>query len=993
MHQSKNRAAVYRGLAFACALAMPWAVLAQAPAPATTLSQDDVDEIIVTGSRIARPELTAMSPFAVLGEEQIKLSNSTNIENFLRSSPQFAQALGSNTNNGNEGSATVDLRGLGEERTLVLVNGKRFVPYDYQGFVDLSMIPTSLIERVEVITGGASAVYGADAVAGVVNFIMKDKFEGLEVNGSYSATEEGDGNTYDFSVTAGGNFAGGRGNIVFNAGYTKQDPVSQGDRPYSNPARNDTLGVQGSFNDPSGSTVLPFDTALPNEGCYQFDDNSNPTECINSFNFAPYNLFQVPQEKWTATALGSYEVTDNLEFFIRGSFANNRVDTDIAPASTFGEPFVINTDNPTLTPATAAIFANEEALEGDGDGLATFLFFPRFVGLGPRHSEYENTAYQFVGGLQGTILEDQDWEVFGQYGRTSRTQNFFGDLNKKRFQESLIVRADVDGNFCDSNNNGVRDSLDNAACVPGNYFGVQPTVDLQRYVGLDLVENNKTDQVIFGGSLSGDLPLTIPTAENAIGYAAGVEYRHEKGKAEPDKLYQEGAGPGFGSSSPVDAEIEIQEVFAEVLIPILADLPGATSVNFETGIRYAKYDNTVNSVDGTTENTFYNTSYKFGADWSPIEELRFNVMFQRAVRAPNMYEIGLPKTAGTGDLNDDPCDNDQPPSDPDLIALCEATGVPPGLVGTFPSVIVGQIGNFSGGNPNLEPEEADTWTYGLDWTPSFLEGLSVSVDYYDIQIDDAITQLLEQDIVNACYFTEQNPNGTFCPLIERSPVNGSLNAGSTVGVFRSYVNSASETASGIDFDIRYAFDIGEAGSLEIGWAATYALERKSQPASFLAEYDCTGLVGNTCLRPGPEWGFIQTTRWTMGPATVQLLWRYIDSVTQDCIVLNAFNPVTNPNGCTTLEIATPYLNDADEDNDPAPYAVSEIASQSYFDLTGAYDFNETWTLRAGISNLFDRDPPVVGTFYGGTAENSGNTFPATYPSLGRGFYVGMTGKF
>jgi outer membrane receptor protein involved in Fe transport len=984
MYRPNDRFAALRGLAFACAIALPATAFAQAdaPAPVTQLSQDDVDEIIVTGSRIARPELTAMSPFAVIDEQAIALSNATNIEDFLRYSPQFAQALGSNTNNGNEGSATVDLRNLGEERTLVLVNGKRFVPYDYQGFVDVSMIPVSLIERVEVITGGASAVYGADAVAGVVNFILKDNFEGLEITGGTGITEEGDGEVYDLSVTAGGNFAGGRGNIVFNAGYTKQDAVSQADRRWSDPARDDFLDAFGSFNTPEGSTLYG-DGNDAFEGCVQWDTDSNPIDCVNTFNFAPYNYFVVPQQKWTATALGEYEFSDKLEAFVRGSFANNRTDTSIAPSSTFGEPFLINTDNPLLTPAGAAIFQYTDSVEGgaqQNDGLANFLFYPRFVGLGARESEYENTAYQFVGGLRGTILEDQDWEAFAQYGRTSRNQNFFGDINKKRFQESLIVREDVDGLFCDSNNNGGRDALDNAACVPGNYFGVQPTTEMGRFIGLNLTETNKTDQLILGGSLSGDVGLSLPTAENPVGYAAGVEYRHEQGKATPDKLYAEGAGPGFGSSSPVDAEIEIMEVFGELLIPVLSGLPMAYSVNIETGIRYARYENTVNTVDGTTTNDFYNTSWKLGADWSPVEELRFNVMYQRAVRAPNMFEIALPKTPGTGDLSDDPCDNDftgpsgDPNSDPDLVALCEATGVPAGLVGTFPSIIVGQIGNFSGGNPNLEPEEADTWTFGLDWSPSFLEGLSIGIDYYDIEIDDAITQLLEQDIVNACYFSEQNANGEFCSLIERSPLNGSLNAGSTVGVFRSYVNSAFETAEGVDFDIRYSFDTASAGTIDLGFVATYVIERESLPADFLAAsdpqaypYDCVGLVGEVCLRPGPELSFVQTTRWTVGPATLQLQWRWLDSITKDTVDFGQ--------------------------SSPADYAVPTIASQSYFDLTGAYDVNETWEVRGGITNLFDREPPVVGTFYGGTAENSGNTFPATYPAIGRSYYVSLTGRF
>lgn len=925
------------------------------------------EEIIVTGSRITRSDLTAMSPIAVLDEKQIELSNATNIENFLRNVPQFAQAIGSSTNNGNGGVSTVDLRQLGEARTLVLVNGKRFVPYDYQGFVDLSMIPTSLIERVEVITGGASAVYGSDAVAGVVNLIMKDDFEGLEVDGSYGNTTEGDGKTYDFSVTAGGNFAGDRGNMVLNIGYTNQEAIFQGDRPYGFEAlRASNLTPRGSFTTPA-STIFYQElddsgVGLDGSGCAQFDTSGTPVLCENTFNFNPYNLYQVPQKKWTATVLGTYDINEDVEFFVRGSFANNRVDTIIAPTGTFFEPFQINIDNPLLSPDMQTLLTLIDADEGDDDGIANVALGRRLVELGTRDSLYENTAYQFVGGLRGSFLENQNWEVFGQYGRTSRTQNFLNDNNKTLVQQSLL------------SDDGVTCRAPAAAnCVPANYFGEGNLVPaVANFIRLNLIETNKTDQLIAGGSLNGALPFELPTGAGAVKYAAGVEFRREKGNNKPDDNYEKGIAPGFGSSSPVNAEIEIQEVFAELLVPIVADAPFAKSINFETGIRKARYDNTVHTAAGTSSSDFDNTSYKFGADWSPVEDLRFNVMFQRAVRAPNMSEIGLPKTPSTGDLSNDPCDNDfpvgeDPADDAALNALCEATGVPAGQVGGFTSIIAGQIGNFLGGNPDLKPEEADTWTYGVLWNPSFLEGLSVKVDYYDIQIDNAITQLLEQDIVDACYFTEQDASAPFCQRITRSPLTGSLNAGSTVGVFRDYVNSASETATGVDFDIRYAFEIGNAGSIDLGLAATYVLERKSKPAEFLAEYDCAGLVGNTCLRPTPEWSFVQTTQWTKGPATVQLLWRYIDSVTQDTVAFG--------------------------DADASDFAVPTIPSQSFFDLTGAYDFNDNWTLRAGISNLFDRDPPIVGNDYGGTAENSGNTYPATYPSIGRGYFLGVNAKF
>jgi len=991
MYQPKHRHGVPVGLGLACALAAlaSPAAMAQDAAPATTLSQEDIDEIIVTGSRIARPELTAMSPFAVLGEEEIALTNSTNIENFLRTKPQFAQALGSSSNNGNEGSATVDLRNLGEERTLVLVNGKRFVPYDYQGYVDLQMIPTSLIERVEVITGGASAVYGADAVAGVVNFILKDKFEGLEIDGTYGVTEENDGETYDFSVTAGGNFAGGRGNIVFNLGYTNQDEISQADRPYSyNALGSEDLSPLGSFTNEGGTMLYGSFFGDPEEGGISFDPNGDVIPFGPTFNFNPYNLYQVPQQKWTATALGTYDITDDTEFFVRGSFANNRTTVIIAPTGTFFFPFQINVadvadgGNPFLTDDTRAFFQNIDAnecalpqVDADGvftgpcltlaptagDGFIDVNLGRRLVEFGGRTYNFENTAYQFVGGLKGSVLEDQDWEVFAQYGRTSRTQYFINDINADRVQQSLLAVDDGAG--------GVACSDPSDGCVPGNWLGAgNLSAEAANWTRLSLSEINKTDQFVLGGSLSGDIPFTVPTAANAVGYAVGVEYRHEQGDNRPDQVYISGISPGYGASSPVDAEIEIQEVFAELLVPLVADLPLAQSINFETGIRYGRYENQVTDVlsGSSTDNTFYNTTYKFGLDWSPIDDLRFNLMYQRAVRAPTLREIGLPKTSSTGDLTDDPCDNDGGVA-PGLAALCEATGVPTGLTGTFTSIVAGQINNYVGGNPNLDPEEADTWTVGFDWNPAFLEGLSLSVDYYDIEIDDAIVELTEQDIINACYFYEQDANGAFCSLIARNPITGGLVGGTETGVFRSLSNVAKETASGIDVDIRYAFDMGDAGSLDIGMAATYVRERKTQPAEFIDEYDCTGLVGNTCLRPTPDLTFVQSTTWTVGPATLQLLWRYIDSITQDSVGFG--------------------------DAAPSDFAVPAIASQSFFDLTGMYEIDEVWTVRGGITNLFDREPPIVGNDYGGTTENSGNTFPATYPSVGRGFYVGLNAKF
>ena len=321
-----------------------------------------VEEVLVTGSRIKREDLTANSPISVIDAETLKLANTSNPEEFLRDDPRFVAAVGGNTNNGNDGAATVDLRNLGEARTLVLLDGKRFTPYEYQGFVDLSMIPNALIQRVEVITGGASAVYGSDAIGGVVNFIMKKDFSGVEFDYSKDSTFENDAKGSDMSLTFGGNVDDNRGNIVASLSYSKKDSLYQGDRKFSEFQLDNLLEPGGSSTHPNGT--LATSASVPGYGVkrLQFDDAGNLSTDIKSFNFNPYNLLVAPQEKYTGTVIGNYKITDTVEFFSRASFANNKVSTIIAPTGTFNFPYKVNIDNPFLTPSTQDAFAALDAV-------------------------------------------------------------------------------------------------------------------------------------------------------------------------------------------------------------------------------------------------------------------------------------------------------------------------------------------------------------------------------------------------------------------------------------------------------------------------------------------------------------------------------------------------------------------------------------------------------------------------------------------------------
>lgn len=915
-----------------------------------TTADTPAEAIVVTGSRIARPDLTANSPISVVSAQDINLVGARNPEEYLRDMPQVVPAIGSQSNNGNVGVATIDLRNLLEQRTLVLVNSKRFVPYDADGIVDIGMIPTALVERVEIVTGGASAVYGSDAVAGVVNFILNDKFEGLELDAQYGITQRGDAASADFSITAGSNFADDRGNAVLSLTYTDQDALSQGKRKFSEVAQNSVnLGAQGSSVDIDGK----IDNLLG--GRVEFGPGGTIRPNAGSFNYAPYNLFQVPEKKFTATALVNYEFSPAAEFFARFSFANSRIKAVLAPTGVFGNNLDINyRENPFLAESARPIFAANDA---DGDGIVRVQYFRRLVELGTRDQEFENTVYQAVGGFRGALSDSINYEVFAQYGRTNRTQNFLNDTNLNRIQQGVLSRRDpVTGQIVCTETK--------TPCVPVNIFGPDTvTPAMAEYIRLDVQENNQTSQFVTGASISGDL-FTLPWASSAAGFAVGAEYRKEQGKARPDANYQAGLAPGFGSSSPVDAGYDVTEAFVETRIPLVEDKPFFHSLVLEAGFRYSEYSSEVNGAAG---NSFSNETWKIGGEWAPVQDLRFRGLYARAARAPNLTEIGLPRTSGTGDATFDPCTGTNPVGNAALTALCIATGVPASQIGRVPTIedFGGQISNFRGGNPDLTPEIATTFTVGFVAQPTFLPGLTATVDYYDIKVKNAIVEPPEQDVINACYNVEKNASAFYCSRINRAD-SGSLYGGPTVGVDKRRLNGGIVLRRGVDFSANYQFAIGE-GRLSIGVNGTRVLKSVNQAAEILPAYDCKGLVGNTCLRPDPKWRFVQTTNYSNGPWTLQLRWRYLSSVTQEAIA----------------------FGQADRDD----FAVPKIGARHYFDLSGSAEVSDAFTLRAGVLNLFDKQPPNVGSTYGSTTENSGNTFPSTYDPLGRRFFVGATLKF
>ena len=898
--------------------------------------------------------MESASPVSVVTSEQIKLAGSAGVEEFLRDIPQAVAAIGSSTNNGNEGAATVDLRNLGEERTLVLVDGKRFVPYDAAGIVDLNMIPSALVERVEVVTGGASAVYGSDAIAGVVNFIMKKDFQGIEADAQYGLTDRGDGRTTQLSLTAGTNFADGRGNITLNGTYSKQQAVYQGDRKFSEEA------LAAADFSPGGSfTNAPGFLDLGPDG-YQFTSSGDLTDlgvnpdAFAPFNFNPFNLLQTPHKKYTATVLANYELSDTIEFYGRGSYAKSKVTTIIAPTGTFFFPFDINyMDNPFLSDQARNIIST---YDDDSDGIVSAAIGRRLTELGTRDSIYENEAWQIVGGFKGDLSPTLHWEVFAQYAKTKRSQDFVNDVAYDRLFQAVQATGTSANPVCVDPSDG---------CVPANIFGPGNLSEAAAdYIRLDLHEDNRTTQFVTGGFLSGDLPFTVPMAGKPGAFVVGVEYRKETSKARPDANLAAGNSIGFGSSTPIDAQYDVKEAYGEIKLPLVTDSPFVQELSLEGGVRYADYKNKVKTLG--VSNSYTNWSWKLGGDWKPIDDIRFRVMYQRAVRAPNIEEIGQPLTPSTGDADFDPCAGTNPVGNAALTQLCIDTGVPAGNIGSVGGPISGQINNFVGGNAALLPEKSSTWTIGAVLQPTALRGFTATIDYFDIKVEDAILQIPEQSVLDICYDIEQDASGDFCSLISRSPT-GRLNGDTTVGVDVRRRNIGMLRARGIDFAVQYRFDMGNAGNLRLAANVTRQLKSDLQFADQLEVNHCAGLVGTICLSPDPKWRWVQTTTWNKGGLTLQLRWQHLGKLTNDSVAFG--------------------------DALPSDFVVPSIKSYDYFDLSGNLEVTKQFSLRGGISNLFDKKPPVVGNDYGGTTENSGNTYPATYDPLGRSFFVGATVRF
>ncbi len=1018
-HTDGTRKSLLSGVSIVAAAA---AALAGTPAQA----QDD-EAIVVTGSRIPQPNLVTTSPVTQLTSEDITNQGATRIEDMTNELPQVFGAQSSTLANSSNGTATVDLRGLGAQRTLVLINGRRMGYGDItSSAADLNQIPGPLIERVEVLTGGASAVYGSDAISGVVNFIMRDDFEGFRIDaqygfnqhsndsddgyireviaarhatnpGQFTVPEDDQMTGYGQEITAvfGASTGDGRGNVTAYMGYRNDDEVLQRDYDYSacslGPdsvaavagvpagARHWTCGGSGTTSPAritapvafggSGADVTPRgvgDAFVPYNGA------------LHQYNFGPINHYQRPAERYSLGAFARYEVNENIEVYSQLMFSHQTSLAQIAPSGAFYGTYNINCGDPNLGAVRAAQLGCTPG-QISGDNTLTVLIGRRNTEGGGRIDDRQFESYRGTIGIRGPINEAWDYDLYAQYGSVRVDQVYRNDFSTSRLNRALdVVDPGADGAFFDDPTTGADETLDNGTggtpicrsadpnapqadpnCLPYNIWdtgGVVPGSPGLAYLAIPGVRSGEVTQQIVSGSLTGDLGIGSPAAESNFQTAVGFEYRRDEIGTDADTAFSTGdlsgqGGPTFGVAGAID----VFELFGEARLPLIEGAAFAELLSVDFAYRYSDYSN------GTTTDT-----YKVGGEWAPTDDIRFRGSFQQAVRAPNIIELFYPAGLSLFDMGDDPCDNADPNTD-GVAPAAACVGPNPWQVPTlaqFNSGAItspaGQYNQFVGGNTSLAPEEAETTTYGFVFTPTFLPGFSLSVDYFNIEVTNYIQALDPTTTVNNCYFLGDAPS---CALITREPALGSLFVTGSQ-VVANNTNLGGVATSGYDINASYSWDIGSMGGLNFSMIGTLLEDLTVDPGPPATPISCEGTFSASCSQivgaVNPEWRHRFRVTWET-PWDIQLngTWRYYGSATN--------NSSGNP-------------NDLDH----------EFDAINYFDLSGDWQVYENTNIRFGVNNVLDQDPPLSDNV--GTTGN-GNTYPQVYDALGRYIFIGATVDF
>jgi len=860
----------------------------------------DVGEVVVTGSRIKRADITGVGPATVVTEEAIARTGLSNVETLLQRLPASAGNAGGQTNaywTGNGyGTAQVNLRGLGINRTLVLLNGRRVV-YGGTGAnsaVDLNTIPAALISRIDVLKDGASAIYGADAVAGVVNIITRTDFEGVQVTGKYGVTDEGDGEEYTADLLWG--LRGEKGGFTVGLNYQKTEPVNMADRE---PCGLGEVGGQlvcvGSASTIGGRAVLPngqqinFNQTPGGNGNF-FEPYS---AAKHNFNSNPFLNAVSAIERISVGVFGDYDISDSVELFGEFMFTHRESDQIATPGTL--RNLAIPATNPT-----------------NPTGQNIVLIQRRLAEAGVRDFFQETDTWRIVGGLRGKFGGDWTWEAAANWGRTTGVDGSTNIANLQRVAETLD-----------------RTKCGTAGIPCGDYLGAGDlTPQVLDYILFTMRDNGGNEQKSVTADVTGSL-FELPAGPLAV--AAGVVYREEEGWRDPDSLVVLGVA-NTNAQQPISGQVKTKEAYAELSAPLLADMPFAQRLELNAAARYSDYN-----LFGD------NWTYKLGLDWTVVEGLRLRATYGTGFRIPSVPEL----FGGVAEGNlttTDPCSRYSTSTNATLVANCRASGVPAGYVQLGNSVLT-----TVGGNENLQPEKSKNLTLGAVFQPTFVPGLAVTVDYFDIEIDDAIRNIPGSTKLSVCY-ASANLSHPFCAPehFRRSPLTGEVNFLSSQPT-----NAGKETMKGVDFGVRYTFDVRGLRA-DIDWNTTYLAKYEVIPFEGAAPIIFDGYIG------GGNGGYPH--------------WRS-----------NATFGLSDVNWNATWSV---QMIGKAKDFNAAPTALGSKTSNVFYHFVQAsYLINEDFSVAVGVDNLFDKDAPFIQSW------TDANTDTMTYDLLGRRGYVRLQYTF
>lgn len=975
----------------------------------------DEAPIYITGSRIVTPNRQSASPVQTIRADDFLLTGVPNVEQTLNQLPQLVPGFTNTSNNPGTGAATLDLRGLGSVRTLILVNGRRWIANDAGEIpeIDVNTIPAALIDRVDIVTGGASAVYGSDAVSGVVNFVLKDRVEGIHLEARQNLTARGDASVTSADLTAGTKFAGGRGSIMASAGWLKQNAVTQGARSFTRFAATDGCVLAGSQDRfglgiatgsqtcnapgeewgliPSGSPTIPetrFQGAPPNGilvptgvgnglvrvGPVRFESGGDIVRFVpatDSYNFAPSNYLQVPLERFSVNVLGSYEFSSAFEPFVEFSFIKTRSPQQLAPVPAFigtGAdsvfPALINLDNPYLSPEARA--ALELSFGRDASGRRGFLgnpqsgftINPAFTGDADGLVSPGLISTRLSGlGPRGVNNERDAWRVL---------VGFRGALSERWSYETYFSQSSVthDASFTNSASAkrlqqallARRDAGGNIVCidpsngcVPINIFG-QQDISPSAAEFLSIDPFERTKvKEQIAEAAIRGDLLEFPAG--TVKLVAGAGYRKTSYSRAPDDSFEEGDALGFFKSIGASGSTRVLELFGETMVPLLKDRPFAHDLTLEAGLRASDYDS-VGLV----------WTWKIMGNWSPVPALRLRAGLQQAIRAPNVRELYEEATTNLS-APVDPC---APVTEftlsPDLLAACARNGAA-GLPLEFYETLV-----TTGGSSDLRAETARTTTIGAVFRP--VPTLTLAVDYFDINIRDAIGRFGGGEssfgAIVGCIYGGADPDDPLCQAYSRGPT------GFVSELRIPNANLARLRTRGIDWQAAYGFALGP-GHMQLNLSGTYVISSTLRTNANLDAIECAGSFGNPCGRTiqgtaNPRWKLYNRASWEVGPATFSLRHRYFSSTKDGRLA--AFK---------VLEQPTP---------DFLPKNATKAQARHYFDAAATFDIQSKFHLTLGVNNLFDTKPSLVGN-----QQVQANTDPSLYDVLGRRLFAAISAKF